>query len=45
METFLTKNAKNGTEQDDRSSTQNGTERDGTEQEQNDKKRNENGTI
>ena len=31
-----TKNAKNETEQDDRSSTQNGTERDGTEQERND---------
>ena len=27
----LNKNAKNGTERDDRSSTQNGTERDGTE--------------
>ena len=36
METFLTKNAKNGTEQNDHSSTQNETERDGTEQEQND---------
>ena len=51
METFLiknrtrgcnrssTKNAKNGIEWEDRSSTQNRTKRDGTEQERNDKKR------
>ena len=49
METFLrteqegcnhssTKNAKNGMEREDCSSTQNGTEQDGTEQEGNDKK-------
>ena len=33
-----TKNAKNGREREDRSSTQNGTERDGSERERNDKK-------
>jgi len=32
----LNKNAKNGTEREDCSSTQNGTERDGTERERND---------
>ena len=47
MQPFLNyKNAKNGTEREDRSSTQNGTEWDGMERERNDKKRrNENGTI